>query len=272
MIVESASVNIESSILNAEVARELTRKIRVGLEGTYALIVEAFRGQAWASLGYATWDAYCQGEFGNLSLQPPREERHQVIMSMREAGMSVRAIASATDMSKTVVARELRTAVGAGVPNGTPGNVTGLDGKTYKSSSPEPAFEDVPLDDSLLDMDAGDLGIEFKGARPKPRIVEKPAKVIIPGESKPDHQKFAAKLSDVVQVATEALEQAPQQGELFPVEQLLDATRSIVITSSMVAEAALDLGAMDAGDVERVRGNVQDAVDQLNRLLDRLHG
>lgn len=263
------SLEIKETCLSAEYARELTRKIRVGLEGTYALIIDAFKGRAWSALGYSSWDAYCQGEFGSLALQPPREERHQVVMSMREAGMSTRAIASATSIPQRSVVRQLGT---AGESNGSPGTVTGLDGKTYKASSPEPAFEDVPLDDSLLDMDAGDLGIEFKGARPKPRIIEKPAKVIIPGESKPDHQKFAAKLSDVVQVATEALEQAPQQGELFPVEQLLDATRSIVITSSMVAEAALDLDAMDAGDVERVRGNVQDAVDQLNRLLDRLHG
>jgi len=86
----------EERVLDASDARELTRQIKVALEHSYTLIIAAYGGRAWRSMGYSLWDSYCQGEFGNLALQPPREERQNVIMSMREAGMSTRAIVSTT--------------------------------------------------------------------------------------------------------------------------------------------------------------------------------
>lgn len=258
MIMESVTPSIESATLNAEVARELTRKIRVGLEGTYALILDAFKGRAWIALGYSTWDAYCQGEFGALSLQPPREERQQVIMSLREAGMSVRAIGVATDMSKTMIARELRMVEASPVPNGTPeASIIGLDGKTY-APRPTPAFFDVPLDDSLLDMSADALGIGFKAARPAPRIVEKPRGIVIPA------------LAQTEKTSEPAHSRAVQQEELFSAEQLVKASESITVSTSILQEANVDFTAISDRDKEMVRGNLQDAVDRLNELLDRL--
>lgn len=240
---------VAGQALDAELARELTRKIRVGLEGTYALIVDAFKGRAWVGLGYPTWDAYCQGEFGALSLQPPREERHHVLMSLREAGMSVRAISSAVDISKDTVARELRSLKSSGVSFATPeASTIGLDGKTY-TQKPEPAFYDVMLDDSLLDMSADDMGIGIKSERQAPRIVEKPKGIVFP----------SSKASP-----------ASEQGELFSAAELVKVSESITISSSVLANAKLDLEAISDQDREAVLGNLQDAVDRLNGLLDRL--
>ncbi|QHK22094.1 hypothetical protein GU243_23245 [Pseudarthrobacter psychrotolerans] len=140
----------EEDVLEASDARELTRQIRVALEHSYTLIIAAYRGRAWSPMGYSSWDAYCQGEFGNLALQPPREERQNVIMSMREAGMSIRAISSGTGIGRGTVERELSEAAPtfSGVSNGTPENeselprVIGTDGKnlspncTSASSTP----------------------------------------------------------------------------------------------------------------------------------------
>lgn len=233
--------------LTAENARELTRKIRVGLEGTYALIIDAFKGRAWTALGYPTWDAYCQGEFGALSLQPPREERQQVILSLRESGMSTRAIASATDTSQSQVIRELRS-----IPResfGSPeGSTIGLDGKTY-TQKPEPAFYDVMLDDSLLDMSADDMGIGIKSERQAPRIIEKPQGIVFP---------------------TDKATPASEQGELFSATKLVKVSESITISSSVLANAKFDLEAISDQDREAILGNLQDAVDRLNGLLDRL--
>lgn len=249
------SIGTPFASMPAGQARELTRKIRVGLEGTYALIVDAFKGRAWISLGYPTWDAYCQGEFGALSLQPPREERQQVIMSLREAGMSTRAISSAVGTPYRTIAREVSK---AGVPNGTPeASTIGLDGKTY-APRPTPAFFDVPLDDSLLDMSADDLGIGFKSARPAPRIVEKPKGIVIPA------------LSTERQPSTSDPSQVLRQEELFSVDQLVKASESITVSTSILQEAKVDFTAISDQDKEMVRGNLQDAVDRLNELLDRL--
>lgn len=254
MSIQNLELIDDASALNAENARELTRKIRVGLEGTYALIIDAFKGRAWTALGYPTWDAYCQGEFGALSLQPPREERQQVILSLREAGMSVRAIGSATDISHMTVVRDLRALEASesplsGVTNVTPeASTIGLDGKTY-THKPEPAFYDVMLDDSLLDMSADDMGIGIKSERQTPRVVEKPKGILFP----------TAKATPI-----------SEQGELFSAAELVKVSESITISSSVLANAKLDLEAISDEDREAVLGNLQDAVDRLNGLLDRL--
>lgn len=250
-------------------AEELTRKIRVELVSAYSLIVEAFKSRAWATLGYDSWDAYCQGEFEGMSLQPPRNERLQVIQSLREAGMSSRAIASATSLSQSMVTRELSKNQGApGESNDSAGMpITGLDGKTY---SQKPAFIDVPLDDSLLDLSAEEFGIGLKTERPAPRIIEKPRGIKIPGV--PGAAALSSSLSKVTESAKSALAVCATQGDEFPVAGLLEASRSIVITSGIVSEANVDIQTISDVDRAALRGDLQDAVDRLNRMLDRLVG
>lgn len=80
------------SVLNQTAARDLTDQIRTGMESIYHLIRAAYTGRAWAALGYGSWDEYVTREFGNLHLRPPLEDRHDVVLSLREAGMSTRAM------------------------------------------------------------------------------------------------------------------------------------------------------------------------------------
>lgn len=103
-------------VLGAEEARDLTNRIRQTGSVLWALIVKAFDGRVWESLGYESWDAYCDAEFDGARLKLPREERREVVASLREAGMSTRAIAAATGMHHSTVADD----VTAGVGNPTP--------------------------------------------------------------------------------------------------------------------------------------------------------
>lgn len=107
-------------------ARRLTDRIKVAMEGTWQLIQEAYLTRAWSSLGYVSWDAYCAAEFPSAKLRLPREERQEVVASMRESGMSLRAISSATGVSPATAMRDAR------VSDETPSEVTGVDGKTYQ--------------------------------------------------------------------------------------------------------------------------------------------
>jgi hypothetical protein len=122
-------------------ARQLTDRIKVAVEGTWLLIQEAYTTRAWAALGYAAWDEYCTAEFGTARLRLPREERQEVVASLRESGLSTRAIASATGVSQMQVSRDLRS---TGEPNVSP--VIGTDGKTYATTRPAP--EPDPFDGS----------------------------------------------------------------------------------------------------------------------------
>ncbi|WP_280316645.1 hypothetical protein [Nocardia wallacei] len=139
--------------LSSADARELTDRIRIGVEAVWELVKRAYVSRAWSVLGYDSWDDYCTREFGHSRLRLPREERSDVIASMREIGMSTRAIAAATGLGHGTVARNLP----AGVPNGTPAPVTGVDGKTYE---PKPTTPDQDL--------AGKRGPQPRPARRRP--------------------------------------------------------------------------------------------------------
>jgi hypothetical protein len=103
------------SLLAAD-ARRLTDQIKVSVEGVWVLITQAYTDRVWAALGYGSWDEYCTREFGTSRLRLPREERAEVVASLRESGLSLRAIAAATGESKDTVARSLTDAVSNETP------------------------------------------------------------------------------------------------------------------------------------------------------------
>ena len=136
----------EIALPTHEEARALTDRIKIAVEGTWQLIREAYTSRTWAVLGYDTWDAYVAAEFGTARLALPREERAETVASLREAGMSIPAIATATRLGVGTVHRSLS----APFPNGKggqPREVTGLDGKSYPSTR-------ASADDALEIVDA----------------------------------------------------------------------------------------------------------------------
>ena len=150
-------------VISAQDARNLTDKIKAGTAALWELIKEAYASRAWASLGYASWDDYCTQEFGTSRIRLPREERQEVVASMREIGMSTRAIASATGTPRRTVRRAM-SEVGH---SGPPAPVTGTDGKTYegrrtaKIQSGAGFYgpgEKIEMDtESTIDIDTGEI-------------------------------------------------------------------------------------------------------------------
>ncbi|MFC8077513.1 hypothetical protein ACFUN8_18500 [Streptomyces sp. NPDC057307] len=120
----------ETAVFTEEEARELTERIKTAVEDLWAMIQEAYTSRAWLALGYESWDAYCGTEFGSLRPRLPRDERQDVVASLRESGLSVRAIASATGSSTRTVQLDLQ------VWSGTTPEIQGADGKTYKPKAP----------------------------------------------------------------------------------------------------------------------------------------
>jgi hypothetical protein len=113
-------------LLTENEARELTAQIYGHIDMAWTKIKSAYYGRADQALGYESWDDYCVAEFHGAALRLPRERRREAVATLSEAGLSVRAIAAATGAGRSTVGRDI-----AGVPNGTPGDTRGLDGKTY---------------------------------------------------------------------------------------------------------------------------------------------
>ncbi len=153
-------------------ARDLTECIKVAAALTWDLIVKAYNERAWSALGYGSWDDYCDAELSGTRLRLPREERSEVVSSLRDSGMSLRAIQSATGVSRPTIIKDLADAqvvnslppeAPGGVTDSTPGQtdrvaaalerarqgtapatiaapatITGMDGKTYTKPKPKP--------------------------------------------------------------------------------------------------------------------------------------
>jgi DNA-binding CsgD family transcriptional regulator len=127
------------SPMTFEQARAAVDAIRRDVDDLIARIVELHDRRAWIALGYASWAEMCAVEFPYRCL--PRTERPGRVVQLRAAGMSTRAIAVAVDADPRTVRDDLRDA-GAVIPprsgggNPPPAIVTGLDGKTYPSTTP----------------------------------------------------------------------------------------------------------------------------------------
>lgn len=158
-------------------ARELTDRIKTGVDAIWELIKQAYQSRAWSALGYSSWDDYCTREFGTSRIRLPREERQEVVASMREIGMSTRAIASATGVSKPTVIADSRRAGGQELTTSGPAPVTGTDGKTY-SPRPRPMPEFAPNDEIAPGITAAELDAlnpEPAPRRPIPQPTGEPA-------------------------------------------------------------------------------------------------
>ncbi|GAB2906757.1 hypothetical protein GCM10027047_01220 [Rhodococcus aerolatus] len=155
----SAATTAGVASLTEVQAREITASIRITIKGAWDLIVAAYQGRVWTALGYDSWDDYCENEFGGSRIRLPREERREVVSSLRDQGMSLRAIASATGQSEPTVRRDLagassdapateRTAPPhvtdlitaddlAELNQPAPPRTTGTDGKSYRRPEPK---------------------------------------------------------------------------------------------------------------------------------------
>lgn len=124
--------------LTEDEARSLTDSIKGDLSDVWEKITEAYTGRAWHALYYESWDQYCREEFGASRLRLPSEERREVVGSLRDAGLSIRAIAAATGSARNTVKADLRQVGQSDPPEVEPRfkksqqKITGTDGKSYE--------------------------------------------------------------------------------------------------------------------------------------------
>lgn len=104
--------------MTPEQARALTTQAQTDLGSLAATLADLYAGEAWKALGYASWGAYTDAELSLSQWRLPKgADRKAILSTLREAGMSLREIESATGLGKSTIHRMLT------VPNGTPERV-----------------------------------------------------------------------------------------------------------------------------------------------------
>jgi hypothetical protein len=166
--------------LGADEARELTDQIRTGLGTLRELITRAYLGRAWIALGYESWDAYCIREFETSWLRVPREERPEMVTSLRHAGLSIRAIASATGAGVGTIHREIEAGAAAralGVPSGTPAESVDEE----QIGDADQIAEELIAADRIAAEPAPIIGTDRKTYRPQRKPAPKPEPIPMQG-------------------------------------------------------------------------------------------
>lgn len=141
----------------AEEARARAERIRSGMRVLAEWqqdVIAAYAKDDWRALGYASWDSYLDGEFGEHRVQLPREQRREIVASMSAAGMSTRAIGAAVGASKDTVHRDLSSSVSFET-DGTR-TVHSLDGRERPASRPAPEPNVRVQPDDVVDAEIVD--------------------------------------------------------------------------------------------------------------------
>ena len=175
------------AIADADYARDLTDRIKVAVEGTWQLVKEAYVSRAWSALGYQSWDDYCTREFGTSRLRLPREERQEVVGSLRDAGLSIRAIAAATGHGTQLIQKELRDA-GVVIHHTSPDPAPAVDDDPFGPDLPTGEYSDLAsiVDDAQYDDDPALTEEECRALADPDDLDDEPARVTgVDGKSYP---------------------------------------------------------------------------------------
>lgn len=109
----------------------------------------AYFARDWEAMGYASWEDYQHARFPRLQL--PRGERRELVSSLREAGLSTRAIASTAGTGDATVRRDLAAASHDAADERTVSTeqrtVMGLDGKVRPNAGKPPITDLINGDD-----------------------------------------------------------------------------------------------------------------------------
>lgn len=131
-------------------------------------VIAAYAARDWDALGYETWDAYIDGEYGEHRVRLPREQRREIVAGMSAAGMSSRAIGSAVGSSHVTVQNDLQ-ATGKNFPVEGERTVLSLDGRERPAArpAPEPNVWVEPGADEVVDAELVDEPARAEPPKPK---------------------------------------------------------------------------------------------------------
>ncbi|MGO2986492.1 MAG: hypothetical protein ACTIH7_16840 [Brevibacterium aurantiacum] len=87
-------------------ARDRAERIRAKAADLLQEITEAFENRDHITLGYRTWGEYCRAEFdGRIALPRVKGDRVELCAALVDAGLSQRAVAEATGLSRNTVSK-----------------------------------------------------------------------------------------------------------------------------------------------------------------------
>lgn len=95
-------------ITPADVRASIRRATR-SLEKAAEEIVWQVEMEAWRTLGYSSWNAMREAEYGDAAFMVPKKDRPELVGRMRAAGLTQREIADTAGVTERTVRNDLST-------------------------------------------------------------------------------------------------------------------------------------------------------------------
>lgn len=86
--------------------RASIRRARKSLEDAASEIVWQIEMEAWRTLGYSSWTAMREAEYGGAAFMVPSKSRPEIVARIREAGLTQREAAATAGVSVPTIKRD----------------------------------------------------------------------------------------------------------------------------------------------------------------------
>lgn len=108
MTVETVRPEVPLRVITTTDVRASVRRAKKSLEKAAEEIVWQVEMEAWRTLGYSSWNAMREAEYGEAAFMVPRKDRPELVGRMRNAGLTQQEIADTAGVSNQTVSNDLR--------------------------------------------------------------------------------------------------------------------------------------------------------------------
>lgn len=113
MTVETSRPEVPLRVITPADVRASISRARRSLEKAAEEIVWQIEMEAWRTLGYSSWGAMREAEYGGAAFMVPSKNRPELIARIHEAGLSKREAARTAGVDEGTVRNDLRGISGA---------------------------------------------------------------------------------------------------------------------------------------------------------------
>jgi hypothetical protein len=99
---------IPFQVITPDDVRASVRRAKKSLEKAAEEVVWQVEHEAWVTLGYSSWNAMREAEYGEAAFMVPRKDRPELVGRMRAAGLPNREIARTAGVDEGTVRNDLR--------------------------------------------------------------------------------------------------------------------------------------------------------------------
>lgn len=125
--------------------RASIRRARKSLEDAAAEIVWQIEMEAWRTLGYSSWTAMREAEYGGAAFMVPSKSRPEIVARIRAKGLKQQEIATTIGVGIGTVNRDLAR---ADFPNGNSPTITNSRGEQRPAT-----YQRTQRDDDVIDAE-----------------------------------------------------------------------------------------------------------------------